>query len=130
MRNQEAMQNLTARVRALVAQRHFSEAEDEAAQAMAAAPHDAQLHNLMGIIAESRNDHVQAMKHFRAAWALNPTYRPARINMERYGSFSRQMPRPVYDETECAPCPAESRPAYRVEYDKHGIGHVIREERS
>ena len=125
---QSAMLPLTAHIRALVAQRHFSEAEDEAAQAMAAAPHDAQPHNLMGIIAESRNDHVQAMKHFRAAWALDPTYRPARINMERYGSFSGQMPRPVYDETECAPDPAESRPAYRIEYDAKGIGHVIREE--
>ena len=129
MSEQNAMQPLTAHIRALVAQRHFSEAEDEAAQAMAAAPHDAQPHNLMGIIAESRNDHVQAMKHFRAAWALNPTYRPARINMERYGSFSGRMPRPVYDETECEPCPAQSRLACRIEYDKHGIGHVIREER-
>ncbi len=128
MIDQSAMQPLTAHIRALVAQRHFSEAEAEAAQAMAAAPHDAQPHNLMGIIAESRNDHVQAMKHFRAAWALDPTYRPARINMERYGSFSGQMPRPVYDETECAPDPAESRPAYRIEYDAKGIGHVIREE--
>ena len=127
MSEQRAMQPLTAHIRALVAQRHFSEAEDETAQAMAAAPHDAQPHNLMGIIAESRNDHVQAMKHFRAAWALNPTYRPARINMERYGSFSGQMPRPVYDETECAPSSAENRPAYRIEYDKHGIGHVIKE---
>ena len=128
MSEQRAMQPLTAHIRALVAQRHFSEAEDEAAHAMAAAPHDAQPHNLMGIIAESRNDHVQAMKHFRAAWALDPTYRPARINMERYGSFSGQMPRPVYDETECAPDPAESRPAYRIEYDAKGIDHVIREE--
>ena len=127
MSEQRAMQPLTAHIRALVAQRHFSEAEDEAAQAMTAAPHDAQPHNLMGIIAESRNDHVQAMKHFRAAWALDPTYRPARINMERYGSFSGQMPRPVYDETECAPSSAENRPAYRIEYDKHGIGHVIKE---
>lgn len=128
MREENAMQPLTAHIRALVAQRHFSEAEDEAARAMAAAPHDAQPHNLMGIIAESRNDHVQAMKHFRAAWALDPTYLPARINMERYGSFSGQMPRPVYDETECAPCPAESRRTYRIEYDAKGIGHVIRED--
>ena len=44
-----------------------------------------------------------------------------------YGSFSGQMPRPVYDETECAPCPAESRRAYRIEVDAKGIGHVIRE---
>ena len=92
MTEQSAMQLLTTRVRALIAQRHFSEAEDE------------------------------------AAWALDPTYRPARINMERYGSFCGQMPRPVYDETDCAPDPAQSRPAYRIEYDKHGIGHVIRED--
>lgn len=127
MGEQQWMQPLTAHIRALVQQRHFSEAENEAEQAMAIAPHAAQPHNLMGIIAESRNDHVQAMKHFRAAWALDPTYRPARINMERYGSFSGQMPRPVYDETECAPSSAENRPAYRIEYDKHGIGHVIKE---
>ena len=125
MSKQNAMQMLTAHIRALVAQRHFSDAEDEGAQAMTAAPHAAQPHNLMGIIAESRNDHVQAMKHFRAAWALDPTYRPARINMERYGSFSGQMPRPVYDETECTPCSAESRRAYRSEYDANGIGQVI-----
>ena len=129
MSEQNAMQPLTAHIRLLVAQRHFSEAEDEAAKAMAAAPHAAQPHNLMGIIAESRNDHVQAMKHFRAAWALDPTFLPARINIERYGSFSGQMPRPVYDETECTPCPAESRGAYRIEYDAKGVGHVIREER-
>ena len=129
MSEQNAMQQLTAHIRALVAQRHFSQAEDEAARAMAAAPHDAQPHNLMGIIAESRNDHVQAMKHFRAAWALDPTYRPARINMERYGSFCEQIPRPVYDETECVPSPAGKRRAYRIEYDAKGIGHVIREER-
>ena len=129
MSEQNVMQPLTAHIRALVAQRHFSEAEDEAAQAMTAAPHDAQPHNLMGIIAESRNDHVQAMKHFRAAWALDPTYLPARINMERYGSFSGHLPRPVYDETDCAPSRAENRRAFRIEYDANGIGHVIREDK-
>lgn len=128
MSEQNAMQPLTAHIRALIQQRHFCEAENEAAQAMAAAPHDAQPHNLMGIIAESRNDHVLAMKHFRAAWALDPTFLPARVNMERYGSFSGRLPRPVYDETECAPCRAENRRACRIEYDENGIGHVVRGE--
>ncbi|MCI6375601.1 MAG: hypothetical protein MR821_09945 [Clostridiales bacterium] len=126
MDEQQWMQPLTAHIRALVQQRHFSEAENEAAKAMASAPHAAQPHNLMGIVSESRGNHVQAMKHFRAAWALDPTFLPARVNMERYGSFSGQMPRPVYDETECTPCPAESRRAYRIEYDENGIGHVVR----
>lgn len=129
MSKQEDMQQLTARVRALVAQRRFDEAEDEIAQAMRQAPHAAQPHNLMGIVAEGRNDHVQAMKHFRAAWALEPAYLPARINMERYGSVCGQLPRPVYDETECAQGRTESRRAYRIEYDANGIGHVIREDK-
>ena len=124
MSKQNAMQLLTARIRALVAQRHFSEAEDEAAQAMAAAPHDAQPHNLMGIIMERENDHIQAMKHFRAAWALDPTFVPARINMERYGSFSFTMPRPAYDEADC-PQEADVQKC-RIETDAHGIGHVVR----
>ena len=84
MYDQKQMQALTARVRALVQENHMCEAEAAAAMAMADAPHEAQPHNLMGIIMERENDHVQAMKHFRAAWALDPTFVPARINMERY----------------------------------------------
>ena len=76
------------------------EAESVAAKAMADAPHEAQPHKLMGIIMERENDHRQDMKHFRAAWALDPTFIPARVNMERYGSFGFAMPRPAYDEAD------------------------------
>ena len=48
-------------------------------------PHSAIPHNLMGILMEKENNHVLAMKHFRAAYALDPTYIPARYNMEQYG---------------------------------------------
>ena len=64
------------------------------------------------------------MKHFRAAWALDPSYVPARINMERYGSFSFTMPRPAYDEADC-PQEADVQKC-RIETDAHGIGHVVR----
>lgn len=101
MYDQKQMQALTARVRALVQENHMCEAEAAAAKAMADAPHEAQPHNLMGIIMERENDPIQAMKHFRAACALDPTFVPARINMERYGSFSFTMPRPAYDEADC-----------------------------
>lgn len=116
MYDQKQMHALTARVRALVQENHMCEAE--------AAPHEAQPHNLMGIIMERENDHVQAMKHFRAAWALDPTFVPARINMERYGSFSFTMPSPAYDE---ADCPQETdAQKCRIETDERGIGHVVR----
>ena len=35
-----------------------------------------------------KGDHTGAMRHFRAAWALDPGYAPARKNLDRYGSFS------------------------------------------
>ena len=78
----------------------------------------------MGIIMERENDHIQAMKRFRAAWALDPTSVPARINMERYGSFSFTIPRPTYDE---ADCPQEANvQKCRIETDERGIVHVVR----
>ena len=50
---------------------------------MAENPHCAIPHNLMGILLEKEANHVLAMKHFRAAYALDPTYIPARYNMEQ-----------------------------------------------
>lgn len=126
MSEQEWIQPLTAHIQALVQQKQYDEAENEAAQAMQRAPHAAQPHNLMGIISECRADHVQAMKHFRAAWALDPTYLPARVNMERYGSFYGQMPRPAYDEADCGPVQSDNRRTVKIEYDANGIGHVVR----
>lgn len=48
------------------------------------APH---LHNLLGLMHEFKGNHVTAMNHFRAAWALDATYLPARLNLETYGTF-------------------------------------------
>lgn len=49
-------------------------------------PHAPQTHNLMGIILEKKEEHAAAMKHFRAALALDPTYYPAKHNLDMYGS--------------------------------------------
>ncbi|SCY02864.1 response regulator [Alkaliphilus peptidifermentans] len=40
-------------------------------------------HNLLGVINEYRNEINQAQKHYRAALALDPTYKPADKNLER-----------------------------------------------
>lgn len=50
MYDQKQMQALIARVRALVQENHMCEAEAVVAKAMADAPHEAQPHNLMGIV--------------------------------------------------------------------------------
>lgn len=44
-------------------------------------------HNLLGVLLEKEHHHVQAIHCFREAYELNPSYEPARYNLERYGVF-------------------------------------------
>ncbi|OYP11716.1 hypothetical protein CG709_08570 [Lachnotalea glycerini] len=86
-------------------------------------PHAPEPHNLMGMILEWQGDHLLAMKHFRASWDLDPSYLPARHNLDVYGSFfSRRMG--AYDESDC-PALEEKNP-YKLEYGENNIGHVAR----
>lgn len=57
-------------------------------------PGAAEPHNLLGILSELKGDDIAARKHYRAAYALNPTYKPSCRNLERlciftWGSQSR-----------------------------------------
>lgn len=81
------LRELTEKVMCLSRQRRYQEAAVLAAGAMGEFPHEPQPHNLLGLLLEMQGDHLSAMKHFRAAWALDPTYKPARTNMDHYGSF-------------------------------------------
>lgn len=78
-------------------------------KAMEQNPHSPAPHNLMGIVLEKMGDHAMAMKHFRAARALDPTYRPAAHNLNTYGTFFSRgscafddddIPLPSADEAE------------------------------
>lgn len=123
--NDRMFENLVSHVRQMVMGNDFEEAEQEVAVAMGEAPHEAQPHNLMGIILERKHDHVGAMKHFRAAWALDPTFLPARVNMERYASFEKRIPRPAFDESDCPQSGNQNKKRCRIEYDQSGVGHVV-----
>lgn len=59
-------------------------------QAMQQHPHAPQPHNLLGIVLEKTGDHLTAMKHFRAARALDPSYLPANYNLNAFGTFYSQ----------------------------------------
>jgi Flp pilus assembly protein TadD len=50
-------------------------------------PHAAQPHNLLGIWAELSGCDDKARKHYRAAYALDPTFKPACKNLERICTF-------------------------------------------
>lgn len=50
-------------------------------------PNAPEPHNLLGIWYEFNNNNDLARKHYRAAYALDPTYKPASENLERVCSF-------------------------------------------
>ena len=65
----------------------LEQAKEKIAKAMQEYPDAAQPHNLMGIVKEIENDHDGAMKHFRAAYALNPKDKVVRMNMDSLCAF-------------------------------------------
>lgn len=87
-------------VKDLILQKRFSECEAILAAAMFEHPHDAVPHNLMGLLLEREGCHVKAMQHFRAAYALDPTYRPASWNLDCFDNFFR-VTAPAYQASDC-----------------------------
>jgi len=89
-------------------------------------PHAPEPHNLFGLILEKEGEHLLAMKHFRAAWALDPTYLPAKYNLENFGALVQER-RGAFDESDCPPLIEKTE--YQVEYDNNGLGRIIRKEK-
>ena len=83
----EQLRALCACVRELARAGQNQAGERLAIEAMGKFPHAAAPHNLLGVLLEKEGLHPAAMKHFRAAWALDPTYIPARQNLECFGTF-------------------------------------------
>lgn len=88
--------------------------------AMERYPHAPQPHNLMGIVLEKMGDHASAMKHFRAAWALDPTYLPADHNLQTYGTFYAGG-RCAFDESDL---PKKAARELKFELIGHGAGRM------
>jgi len=95
--------DLCKTVRALIGQNKLKESEELIKQAMGKYPHAPQPHNLMGVKLENEGAHSAAMKHFRASWALDPAYFPARYNLYQYGELFGGPHKDAYDETDCPP---------------------------
>lgn len=111
----------------LIKENRFVESERLLEVAISKYPHDPEPHNLYGILFEKKYDHNMAMKHFRAAWDLDPTYLPARHNLEHYGTFVSRG-HCAYDETDCDE--NENENEYKVVYDARYIGHINRRHKS
>lgn len=90
-------------------------------EAMEHNPGAPQPHNLLGIVLAKKGDYLAAMKHFRAAWALDPTYKPATHNLNTYGTFFSRG-KCAFDESDLPPAaPSDAH----IFYDDRGIGRVF-----
>ncbi|MPM67517.1 hypothetical protein SDC9_114440 [bioreactor metagenome] len=119
-----ALITICNQVRELIRQKKLNECEEIIKQAMSAYPHAPEPHNLMGIQLENAGDHLNAMKHFRAAWALDPTYLPARYNLDQYADIFCAIRKDAYFIEDCDQ--KKNQVLYKIEYDEKGIRHLVK----
>lgn len=110
-------------IRGLFQEHKYNEGLKIIQSAMNDYPHSPVPHNLMGILLEKEGKHSTAMRHFRAACALDPSYLPSRYNLENYGTFFSKG-KCAYDIDDCPnDCSGNS---HNLIYDIHNVGHVVR----
>lgn len=112
---------LCSSVRDLSEAGNYTAAKEMIGNAMCRYPDAPHPHNLMGVVLEKLGDHGTAMKHFRAARALDPSYLPAGHNLDVYGTFFAGG-RCAYDESDL---PISNLHGSDITYNKRVIGHVI-----
>lgn len=95
----ETLNTVIVKAREMICRYKFKDCERMIRQAMCDYPDNPIPHNLMGLLYEKKGDHLSAMKHFRAAWALDPTYRPALMNLDCFGTFFSNKTF-IFDETD------------------------------
>lgn len=81
------LRELCIKVKKCCRRHDYKTGEKIVINAMGQYPDAAQPHNLYGVLLEKTGQHTAAMRHFRAALALNPSYRPANYNLEQYGQM-------------------------------------------
>ena len=71
--------------------KNFIAAKEYIKKALMEDYHAPEPQNLIGIMSELSGNYTLAGKHYRAASALDPTYKPANHNLERVTSFNYMM---------------------------------------
>lgn len=97
IRDNSAFQNIFKTVAAQLRNREFKPAKELICQMISMDPGAPEPHNLLGIFLEMRGDFDEAKKHYRAACALDPQYRPAARNLERLVFYDWDIQKYSYD---------------------------------
>jgi DNA-binding NtrC family response regulator len=72
-----------------ISSRDFPAAREAARKAVAADPAQPEAYNLLGALLEIDGDWLEAQKFYRAALDIDPTFKPAWVNLERATSFQK-----------------------------------------
>ncbi len=72
-----------------ISDRSFSVARETARKAIAADPAKPEAYNLLGSLLEIKGDRLEAQKFYRAALDIDPTFKPAQVNLDRATSWNK-----------------------------------------
>lgn len=107
-----------------ITNKNFSEAIEYIHLAILEDDASPKTHNLLGIIAELTENLSLAGKHYRAAYALDPTFKPAFRNLERITSFYYRLNIKNLDFGDKLELEKEN--PYIIQYGHNNIGHLIK----
>lgn len=100
----EVMTDLCMKVKKYIEEKDWDSCMELIPRYMERYPNSAVPHNLLGIVLESQGHHPDAMRHFRAAWLLDPTFLPASQNIDAYSLYdSEKDVKPAYTVDDCLP---------------------------
>jgi DNA-binding response OmpR family regulator len=72
-----------------ISDRSFAVARETVRKAIAADPGQPEAYNLLGALFEIKHDRLEAQKFYRAALDIDPTFNPARANLDRTASWNK-----------------------------------------
>jgi two-component system, OmpR family, alkaline phosphatase synthesis response regulator PhoP len=73
-----------------ISDRSFAVARETVRKAIASDPAQPEAYNLLGALLEIKEDGLEAQKFYRAALDIDPTYRPARANLDRITTWDKR----------------------------------------
>ena len=97
----EELREFCRNMRCMIEEQDYVKANEEIKRIMSSYPDSPVPHNLLGIILEKEHQHVLAMKHFRAAYALEPSYEPVKRNLNIFGEWQTKGIIYYYDYEDC-----------------------------
>ena len=68
----------------------FSAAREAVRKAIAADPAQPEAYNLLGALLEIKDERIEAQRFYRAALDIDPSFKPARANLDRITSWEKK----------------------------------------